>query len=280
MLAYANPVEHSLVNFSAFAGIIAKSAVQALLDEVHTTPKPGLVDRRNNGAHKDMDLEMFERSARALAPFFRDAAEVGISNDCCMPDLQRLGMIAEETMYRVTGGVNTHKGAIFSLGLFTAATGACLFRGGDLFERVSRLASAASPAPENTHGSSVKERYDKYKNSGARWAAMQGFPAAQLAYHLLAQEDESTADTLLHLIVVLDDTNLLYRGGIDGLLFAKKSAKEVLSLPKENREERILELDDQFIRRNLSPGGSADMLASGIYLRYTERLWKKPYDKK
>lgn len=107
---------------------ISEAAVRALIREAETTPKPGLVDRRNNGSHPDMSLEMLLRSARSLKPYFRECARAGMKLEeaDAFPTLRALGMEAEKTMLNATGGVNAHKGAIFSLGLLTASAAACL----------------------------------------------------------------------------------------------------------------------------------------------------------
>ena len=250
--------------------LLAHFATQALIDEVNTTPKPGLVDRRNNGAHRDMDLPMFERSARVLEPYFRDMVMEGMASDDCMQQLQQIGLAAETAMYRETGGVNTHKGGIFALGLLLAATGACYFRDGNIFERVRRLAGGIKVVPMYTHGAEVKRKYNK---CGARSAALEGLPAAHYAYRLLSEEHLDGVSTLLYLMAELDDTNLLYRGGIEGLRFVQASAQEILAHPKELHAELAIALDNEMIRRNLSPGGCADMLAAGYYLKYTKAFW-------
>lgn len=107
---------------------ISEAAVRALIREAETTPKPGLVDRRNNGSHPDMSLAMLLRSARSLKPYFRECARAGMKLEeaDAFPTLRALGMEAEKTMLNATGGVNAHKGAIFSLGLLAASAAACL----------------------------------------------------------------------------------------------------------------------------------------------------------
>ncbi|MBQ9049965.1 MAG: triphosphoribosyl-dephospho-CoA synthase, partial [Lachnospiraceae bacterium] len=109
---------------------IGECAYNALIEEVNTTPKPGLVDLYSNGAHTDMDAETFRRSAEALRPFFVQMAREGLSFDGSAEELfmglRSVGMDAEQAMYAATGGVNTHKGAIFTFGIFCAGAGRCL----------------------------------------------------------------------------------------------------------------------------------------------------------
>ena len=113
-----------------FAESIGRMAYQALLEEVYTVPKPGLVDPYSCGAHTDMDVQTFERSAEALYPWFVRMAYQGYQLTCTPEDLfreiRKTGMLAEEAMYRATGHVNTHKGMIFTLGIFSAAAGRCI----------------------------------------------------------------------------------------------------------------------------------------------------------
>ena len=113
-----------------FAESIGRMAYQALLEEVYTVPKPGLVDPYSCGAHTDMDVQTFERSAEALYPWFVRMAYQGYQLTCTPEDLfreiRKTGMLAEEVMYRATGHVNTHKGMIFTLGIFSAAAGRCI----------------------------------------------------------------------------------------------------------------------------------------------------------
>ena len=136
------------------AGHLSALARQALEDEVDLTPKPGLVDRRNTGAHDDMDRPLFHRSAGALAPYFRQFAALGMAG-ASPRELQSLGRQAEHAMLAATGGVNTHKGALYSFALLLSALGQCLAEGGDPFDTAAAIAAALPPA-ENTHGSAVR----------------------------------------------------------------------------------------------------------------------------
>ena len=232
---------------------LAELAEEALLAEVELTPKPGLVDRRNSGAHRDMDLALFRRSARTLGPYFRRAAALGMERGDCMPQLQAAGLAAEAAMLDATGGVNTHKGAVYSFGLILAAMGSVLVRGGDLFETAAALASEGRPPAEGV------------PLSGARGEALAGFPHARAA--LAALEERGPYAALLELLARVPDTNLLRRGGAEGLRFVQEQAADILSGPAEAYVPRLEALDGACIRRNLSPGGSADLLALAFLLR-------------
>lgn len=262
---------HALLTDFA-AAYLAKLAVAALKEEVDVTPKPGLVDQRNNGAHQDMDRFLFYRSADALFPYFQRAVELGLTSDSCMPALQIAGRQAEQEMLAVTDGVNTHKGAIYAFGLALAALGATLARGGDLFQRAAALAAAGIPPNASTHGGAAKVRYGA---SGARGEALAGFPHGRKAWAALRQHQGDPLPALLTLLAETEDTNLLYRGGPEGLAFVQQEAAVILAGPPEDYALRLEVLDDQCIARNLSPGGCADLLALGLLLYRTETIWRR-----
>ena len=143
LAAIGEATESLLRDFAAVR--LGELAAAALIAEVELTPKPGLVDLRNSGAHRDMDLPLFRRSARSLEPYFRQAVSLGMERMDCMPSLQAAGLAAEKTMFAATAGVNTHKGAVYGFGLLLAAMGSRLVRGGDVFETAADLARRASP---------------------------------------------------------------------------------------------------------------------------------------
>ena len=162
----------------AFAAeTLGEMAENALLAEVHFTPKPGLVDEANNGAHRDMDVPLFERSAHALRPCFEEFVRLGIQG-ASPAALQQAGVRAEQAMFAATGGVNTHKGAIYSGALLLHAAGRLLSgeEEGDLYELAAQTA-AAIPAPTGTHGSMRRHLH----GSGFRLSDGAGCPAAAAA---------------------------------------------------------------------------------------------------
>lgn len=250
---------------------LADLAVSALLEEVELTPKPGLVDRRSTGAHRDMDLPLFQRSAQSLRPYFRQAAALGLGQAACMAPLQQAGLAAEGTMFAATGGVNTHKGAIYAFGLVLAALGSVLARGGDLFQTAAALAAEGLPPRADTHGGQARSRYGAL---GARGEAMAGFPAARMAWQVLAEQGDDALLALLALLAEVEDTNLLHRGGPEGLRFVQEQARRILDGPAEARRAGLEALDGACIARNLSPGGCADLLALALLLRRTEGIWR------
>lgn len=247
---------------------LAQTAVDCLLAEARLTPKPGLVDAENSGSHTDMDLALFEKSAVSLLPYFRTAVLLGMEEEYCMDRLQPAGVEAERTMMEVTGGVNTHKGAIYVFGLILSAIGSHLAFGSEIFSTACVLAMDGQ-LPDDTHGSVVRL---KYRKCGARYEATEGFPNAISAYNILC-ETGNAYRALLWLIASVPDTNLLYRGGIDGLVFAQELAKKTQALDDEHLLDGIREMDSRFIEHRLSPGGSADLLALGMFLQRTEAIW-------
>ena len=255
--AIVNRTREILMDFAA--GSLAGLAAKALTEEVRLTPKPGLVDEHNNGAHSDMDLSLFLRSIDALTPWFRQITALSL----CGADaaaLQAAGREAEAAMFRATGGVNTHKGAVYSFSVLLAALGRCLTEGGNVFAHAAALAAELTP-PQDTHGAAVTLRH---KVGGARSEALAGFPTARQAAVLLQTHDPLTA--LLWLMAHTEDTNLYHRGGAEGATFVKEQAAAILAAPVERRISLAQALDDALISRWLSPGGSADLLAMALFL--------------
>ncbi len=254
------------------ADYLADIAVNALITEVELTPKPGLVDKNNSGAHRDMDLPLFYRSAEALRPWFSAAVKLGITTSDCADALRRVGIDAEAAMLAATGGVNTHKGVIYSFGLLLCALGQRLSGGGDVFDAVSVLAKGChrDAPPVGTHGSAVKA---KYGAGGARQEAMAGFPTARYGYDLYRTSGDLFT-VFLSLLARCDDTNLLHRGGEAGLFYVKSEAKRILSADKACRDAMLFALDAALIAKNLSPGGSADLLALVVLMDGTRGIWE------
>ena len=265
-------------------------AIRALLYEVCVTPKPGLVDRANNGSHRDMDLYTFLSSAAALQPYFETCVRIGRQTAGqpaaqTMAALRYHGMQAECDMRRATGGVNTHKGAIYSMGLVCGALGRLDREQWSTPELIlnEAAAMAAGTVEKELGGMNVDtaktagERfYAMYGVAGVRGEAEQGFPAV-LRHGLPVLEeglnrgktiDEAGAAALLSMIANTADTNLIARGGIAG---QQAAAAGLRALLKQNRfpDRAALEtLDRTYIAGNLSPGGSADLLALCFLLRF------------
>ncbi len=264
---------------------IGALASESLLEEVNTTPKPGLVDRRNNGSHKDMDLALFIASAEALEPYFTRCVRIGQETAALSPEetfarLRSAGLEAEKAMYRTTGGVNTHKGAIFTLGLLCGSVGR-LWQAGEpipemdsLLGTCAALGSCAVKADFGKEDAPVTAGERLYRSrgiTGIRGEAAAGLPsvvnvglpAFREALSRGVCRNDAGATALVHLIAKVEDTNLYHRGGEVGAAWARTEAERLLPCPAMAQIEG---LDDAFIGRNLSPGGCADLLAVTLFL--------------
>lgn len=268
---------------------IAVQAYLALQQEVSTTPKPGLVDRNNRGAHKDMDIRHFFVSANTLRPYFCQCAQVGFLTREDAPaqtlaKLRPIGMEAEAAMFKATGGVNTHKGAIFSLGLLCAAAGRL-----DPFTWSPETLTAQCAAM--TQGITARELggitresaktageklYAEHGITGIRGQAEAGFPAVvQVGLPILRRGlaqgkgmNDSCAGALLHLMATTEDTNLIHRGGWQTQKQLQARLQDMLAETPFPATEVIEALDQEFIEKNLSPGGCADLLALCCFLQF------------
>ena len=275
-------------HFSAMdAENIASLAVQSLIDEVHTTPKPGLVDCRNNGSHTDMDIGHFIASANALKPYFKECFQIGQdaalrSPQETFPPLRQAGLSAEKAMYLATGGVNTHKGAIYTLGLLCGGMGRLwspespIADNGAIAAECASIVSASvnSDFAATDNSTAGLRLYREYGIKGVRGEAAAGFPSALCiglpAYKNALSKGLSQNDagviTLLHLIAEVRDTNLYHRGGCAGAVWAAESAQALLDAAPYPSIQQVEALDNAFIRQNLSPGGCADLLAVTYFL--------------
>lgn len=249
---------------------LAELAVSALREEALLTPKPGLVDAHDSGAHSDMDCALLLKSADTLRPYFLAAARAGAQSDDCMPRLVAAGIEAERLMLDATGGVNTHKGAIYALGLLTAALAACGARGGDPFMRASALAAAGSNTEPGSHGEAVRRRHS---GAGARAEAENGFPCVKAALTELDGGGDALS-ALLRVILVCEDSNLLHRGGEQALSYARQWAAHALELREEERRIYLEKINAEMTARSLSPGGCADMLAAALLMRSAQVLYR------
>lgn len=247
--------------------LVADLAERALRMELDTTPKPGLVDRRDNGAHKDMDYALMSKSISALRPYLTRLA-LESAKDIDPVKIKEIGIEAEKAMLKATSGVNTHKGALFCIGLSVAAASclACSTGAVEAYsfkELVSRVASEI-PSARGTHGAEAKR---SFKAVGALENARAAYPELftdWLPYYRSLEGDPFRCHkTLLHIMTTLDDTNILHRRGAEGLAHAEAEAARLL---EDFSESGLSSLNKDFIRENISPGGSADMLSLTIFI--------------
>lgn len=275
---------------------ISESAGTALLLEAAAAPKPGLVDPYSRGAHDDMDYFTFLASASALAPWWGVFARKGWNSqgkspESLFPELRKAGLRAEKTMFAATRGINTHKGLIFSLGVLCAAAGLlaaegrplsaenCTSCGASIVKNIvekdfSGIKQSSADAGSLTAGEKL---YLTQKATGIRGEAEQGFPSVlhaglpELLSGIQAglSLNDAMINSLLSLMLSVEDTNILSRGGKEGEIYVRKTAKEALSaggMVSEKGKEAVRKMDILFSEKKLSPGGSADLLAVTVYL--------------
>ncbi|PWE44100.1 triphosphoribosyl-dephospho-CoA synthase [Pseudomonas prosekii] len=263
---------------------LADLAVDALIDEADLSPKPALVDRRGNGAHSDLHLGLMHASALSLWPAFKEMAEAAIQFGAVGLPLRealgRIGREGEQAMLTTTNGVNTHRGAIWALGLLVAAaalentnTNTNASAVTLCAARLALLDDRYAPRPLS-HGAQVAQRYGA---RGAREEAQLGFPAVlQRALPQLKRsralghgEQNARLDALLAIMTRLADTCVLYRAGETGLQTMQLGAQAVLDAGGSaslGGRRRLHELDQQLIALNASPGGAADLLAACLFI--------------
>jgi triphosphoribosyl-dephospho-CoA synthetase len=292
--------------------MIAAFALRAALHEAAATEKPGLVCADTSGVHTDMDIQTMVASAVSLYPYFRSVTVIGVETagleaQFVFPLLREKGREAERAMFAVTRGVNTHKGLVFSMGLFCAAAGRLLAAGKKLSaaslcgaassfvggivardfsclrelagrEEAERLAQA-----EQAFGrvlTAGERMYLRFGATGVRGEAERGFPllppAVAALRKWLEQGDYNAAllNTLLFLMKNNTDTNLLWRGGPEGLALMQRGAGRILELGGTLTDEggkALALLRGLCLSRRLSPGGSADMLSLALFIHMAER---------
>jgi holo-ACP synthase/triphosphoribosyl-dephospho-CoA synthase len=276
-----------------FINTVSDIALRALLFEAAVTPKPGLVDRNNNGAHSDMDYFTFISSSSVLLPFFSELTEIGINHVgspvSLLKEIRYTGQKAESAMYKVTGGVNTQSGLIFSIGLLCSAIGHLYGKNQSysLKEVVeyemqmtqNLLDELWDKAPENrmTKG---KRAFLEYGVTGIRGEAASGYSSV-LLYGLpvlkrciaegLSMNDAGVV-TLINLMADTNDTNLITRSDMVKQAAVKNELQRILAsniTPQEIINAAKV-LDDDFIKENISPGGCADLLAISFFLYFLE----------
>lgn len=274
------------------AEYVAARAWLALNKEVTTTPKPGLVDRNNRGSHPDMGMKHFFASNNALRPYFCKFTEAGFLTRDLDPKetfqaIRSIGKDAEAAMLRATHGVNTHKGAIFSLGIVCAAAGRLTpnnWKADNLLKECAAMARGVTDADlagiTEENAKTVGEKlFAQHGITGVRGQAEAGFPAVRnIGLPVLRQAlgegrgmNHAGCITLLHLLAAIDDTNLIHRSNRQTQLQIKKELSAFLQQTPCPDSSTISAMDEEFIKRNLSPGGSADLLALTYFLYYLEQ---------
>lgn len=269
---------------------ISDICVSAMISEASVTPKPGLVDRNNCGSHDDMDYLLFLKSAMSLKSYFRDLSEYVMSSDTMpsLKDIRHFGLDAEKEMYLATECVNTHKGAIFSLGLFTVSFSLLLKKKNrtepflllteldELKENIISLTSGISDEKKSPDSRSGKLFGSKLKD--ARTEAEEGYPDIfETDFEALKKDceksgmDAALSRELIRLMSLTEDTNIASRGTVSSVDMVRKKSAELYSILRNTDDPEIIrnliyDFDIYMIERHLSPGGSADKLILIIFL--------------
>ena len=268
---------------------IATLATKALLYEVSISPKAGLVSRLSNGSHKDMNFYTFIDSSLALHNYFLTCFDYGQENLFSCPDffkdLRELGKVAEKEMYKATNGINTHKGTIFSMGILISVLASCLKESKEidlklLSEKIKNMCSPLLNELESTNNFSTygEKAYKKYHLTGARGLAISGYDIVLLdginklkEFIKILDFETSCILLLFYYISILDDTNIVNRANFETLKEIQMLCKNLYEdnikfLSKEKIKNEMLNLNNIFIEKNISAGGSADLLILTIFI--------------
>ncbi len=278
--------------FDADLQKVSQYLTQAILLEVSTHPKPGLVTRLSNGAHKDMSIFTFMMSSAVLSKAFNDLQDIGQAHRGTLAELfcklRSYGVGAEAELLRVTKGVNTQRGILFAGGIVSAVSGYAMNMGlsrDALLPMIKEMAAGlvARELKNLDHAAMTagEKLYYKYGITGIRGEVENGFPSV-VNYGLPALEDafdkgatinDALVHALISLMTVVEDSNVIWRTDYDTLLEVQRIAKNILSLGSvftEKGRMAIAETERYFLQRRISPGGSADLLSVTITLYLLE----------
>ena len=278
--------------FDADLQKVGQYLTQAILLEVSTHPKPGLVTRLSNGAHKDMSIFTFMMSSAVLSKAFNDLQDIGQAHRGTLAELfcklRSYGIGAEAELLRVTKGVNTQRGILFAGGIVSAVSGYAMNMGlsrDALLPMIKEMAAGlvAKELKNLDHAAMTagEKLYYKYGITGIRGEVENGFPSV-VNYGLPALEDafnkgatinDALVHALISLMTVVEDSNVIWRTDYDTLLEVQRIAKNILSLGSvftEKGRMAIAETERYFLQRRISPGGSADLLSVTITLYLLE----------
>ena len=291
------------LSYKKKAEVITQLAIKSILYEVSCTPKPGLIDRKNTGAHDDMDYFTFLDSIVSLIPFFYKLVEAGVkskSTNTLLLDIREIGKKGEEAMFSATNNINTQKGLLFSIGTICAAAGVLiknnqvinsdnikkiiikLSKG--LIEKELKILEIEKFDDRNTnrltHG---QKMYLKYRATGIRGEVEGGFetvfkyglPSLKRFRNKGLNFNDSLVNTLIELMLVAKDTNVLSRTGDKGLKIMNDYAVNALKLGgigTKRGSKFISKMDKDFKENNISPGGVADLLAVTVLFYFIDQI--------
>ena len=268
---------------------LAQAATNALLQEVNLAPQPGLVDPISTGAHKDMTQDTVYKSIEALRPYLLAYAKAGSRHNGTSLDLfnelRTLGKQAEDAMMATTNHINTHKGANFSFALILGATA---HTKGNIPEALHYchlmtrhlIEVDFANLDQKEHLSYGEKLYVEHGITGIRGEAATGYPSVAKAldyYQSIEHLSKRHRDLLLllYLMSFVEDGNIIHRGGIDAYKQVQKEAQQLFeeaqTLTEAQLTNRLEDYDNILIERNLSPGGSADLLSLTFFLEQIQK---------
>ncbi|AGX44452.1 triphosphoribosyl-dephospho-CoA synthase CitG [Clostridium saccharobutylicum] len=273
---------------------ISSLAVQAMIYEVSCYPSPGLVSPVSCGAHKDMDFFTFIDSTSVLSKYLTLFVQEGFSNKSykeIFDAIRKIGITAEQDMFVKTKGINTHKGMLFLMGITCAAIGKAIYekKGFECIQSIIKEMTTGIVEKEliqlnHTDAQSHGEKlFFKYKTDGVRGEVERGIPTVfQFSLDFYKENFElNIKDRLVHTLIgimqICDDSTILHRHSVKILEEVKETAREVIAMggmKTTKGREKIDNLCTEFVERNISPGGSADLLGVTVFLSLVEEYMK------
>lgn len=272
-------------------GRLSMFLTQAIFMEVCTHPKPGLVTRSSNGSHNDMSILTFAAGSAVLAKAFSGLQDLGMNHSDGPRELfekvRQYGIGAEQELLQMTKGVNTQRGILFAGGLLAAAAGYALKAGrgsealcGIVADMTQGLVDRELAGLQTDRPLTAGERlYRVYGITGIRGEVEAGFPSVRQAglpglkeaFARGAGLNDALVHTLLNLMTVVQDSNVIWRGGYEKLPFVQQRAREILeagSIFTAAGRRLLAATETLFAAQRISPGGSADLLSvtTALYL--------------
>ncbi|NRT76058.1 MULTISPECIES: triphosphoribosyl-dephospho-CoA synthase CitG [Clostridium] len=274
---------------------ISSLAVQAMIYEVSCYPSPGLVSPVSCGAHKDMDFFTFIDSTSVLSKYLTLFIQEGFSNKSykeIFNSIRKIGITAEQDMFVKTKGINTHKGMLFLMGISCAAVGKTIHENKSfkyiqsiIKEMTSGIVEKELMQLKDTDAHSHGEKlFLKYKTDGVRGEVERGIPTVfQFSLNFYKENSKLSINdrliqTLMGIMQNCNDSTIIHRHSVEVLEEVKETAREIIAIggmKTAKGREKINNLSTEFIKRNISPGGSADLLGVTVFLSLVEEYMKK-----
>jgi len=276
--------------------ILGELATRSILLEVSTYPKPGLVTPFSSGAHRDMDFTLFLKSTAVLSQGFKEVSHYGYNYNGelnkMLPPLRKLGLDVESRMFEVTKGVNTQKGLIFLFYLILGASGYLLKKRKlspkNISSSVSKITSGITKKELESIRKSKKPLskgeniFLKHGITGIRGEVEKGLPTVMeyglpeftKAYEKTLDLNKSSLHALIAIMSKAEDTNIISRNGIDAYYGIQKKSEEIIKVGgvlTTTGMTKILDLEMEFLKSNISPGGAADLLSATLFLYFVEK---------